>query len=296
MKDKYILVADADCEIPLSWVDEYDIVILPMPFTIEGVEYAYDLGKTVKLSDFYQKMRQGAVATTAQANPEDFKELFVPYLEQGKDILYLGVSSALSGTVNNAELAAAELLEQYKERQIVAVDTLAISMPMGYLVKIAAEMRLKGAALQEVADHINSIRQQACAFFTVDNLVYLKRGGRVSGAAAFFGTLLEVKPLLHISTEGKLVPCGKVKGRKNAIKQLASLAEQYAKDAKESSIYLLNAECEKDAEALKALVMESCNPKEVVSVAIGPVIGAHAGPGTLGIVFLAESREINPIN
>ena len=292
MNRDFVFVTDADCEIPIEWESQFELAVLPMPFSLEGKEYLYDLGKTVDMKSFYEKMRKGAAPTTAQANPEDFKQLFIPYLDDEKDILYLGVSSALSGTVNNAALAASELLESYPKRKIIVVDSLSISMPMGVLVRHAAQMRMDGESIESVRDWLMENRQRAFAFFTVNDLTYLKRGGRVSGAAAFFGTLLEIKPMLYINGEGKLVPCTKVKGRKNAIKQMAKMCAEYADNIEQQIVYLLEADCPEEAQTLVDALRDIAAPIDVQVVSIGPVIGSHAGPGTLGIVFMAKNRDI----
>jgi DegV family protein with EDD domain len=292
MEFSYMLMTDADSEIPFRWEDEYDIKTILMPYTLDGVERDFDLFRTMDIGDFYERMRQGAVVTTAQRNAEDFKAFWKPYLEAGQDVLYIGLSSQLSGTFNSACLAREEMLEKYPQRKIVLVDTLTISTPMALLMRQAARMRLAGKGLEEVAQWVEDNKQCVNALFTVDDLVYLKRGGRVTGAAAFFGTLLEIKPILYINPEGKLVPFEKVKGRKASLRRMVQLCSENVSDPEEAELFIMHADCEKDAQILESMIREKFTPKEVICQNVGPVIGAHAGPGTLAVVFMGKNREI----
>ncbi len=287
----YIIMVDTDSEIPYSWEDEYNLAVLKMPYTVNDVEYEYDLGRNTDIIEFYDKMREGAKVTTAQRNPLDFIEMWKPMLEAGKDILYIGFSSQLSGTFHCSELARDEILPSYPGRKILLVDTLTISMPLGLLIKKAVELKAAGKSIEETAEWVDANKQRAQAIFTVDDLAYLKRGGRVTGAQAFFGTLLEVKPVLHVSTEGKLVPLNKVKGRKKAMKFLVDSLEARGRDLENELVAIIHADCIKDAEVLKAQIESRMKVKEIIITPVGPVIGSHAGPGTIAVCFMGENRE-----
>ncbi len=287
----YVIMVDSDSEIPYTWEDEYDLKVLLMPYTVNDEEFEYDLGRNTNIAEFYDKMRQGAKVTTAQRNPLDFIEMWKPMLEDGKDILYIGFSSQLSGTFHCSELAREEILPSYPGRKILLVDTLTISMPLGLLIKKAVELKAAGKSIEETAEWVENNKQRAQAIFTVDDLAYLKRGGRVTGAQAFFGTLLEVKPVLHVSTEGKLVPLNKVKGRKKALKFLVDSLEARGKDLENELVAIIHADCLKDAESLKAQIESRLKVKELLITSVGPVIGSHAGPGTIAVCFMGENRE-----
>lgn len=288
----YVVMTDSNSEIPFRWEDEYGIAVIRMPYTIDGEEFFYDLGRETPYKEFYDRMRAGAKVITAQRNPQDFVEFWKPLLEQGLDILYVGFSSQLSGTFHSAELARDEILAEYPGRKIVLVDTLTISMPLGLLVKKAAELKAHGAAIDETARWLEENKQRVQAFFTVDDLVYLRRGGRVSGAAALIGTMLEVKPVLHTSPSGKLVPIDKVKGRKKALKYLVDQLEQRGRDLENEIVAICQADCMDDALSVKRQIEKRLNVKEILLNPVGPVIGSHAGPGTIALVFFGDTREI----
>lgn len=287
----FIISTESNSEIPFQWEDEYDIKVLRMPYTIEGVEYFYDLGRETDIQDFYRRMNAGAVVTTAQRNPEEIIEFWEPNLKAGNDILHIGFSSALSGTFNCEMLARTDLLEKYPDRKIILIDTLAISIPLGLLVKAAAEMKRAGKTMEEIAEWVENNKQHACALFTVSSLEFLRRGGRVSNASAFFGTMLEIKPVLYESPDGKLVPIAKVKGRKKALKFMLDKCAETIQDPSEQTVYICQADCMEEALALEKQIMERIKPKDVYINPVGPVIGSHCGPGTLGIVYFDKSRE-----
>ena len=192
----YVLTTDSDAEMPYSWLEEFDIQAILMPYSMNGKEYFFNFFREMPFADFYDRLRAGEKVTTAQRNPQDFKEFWTPFLEQGKDVLYVGLSSELSGTFNSASMARAELLETFPERKIVLVDTLAISVPEALIVREAAKLRLAGRSIEQVAQWVEENRNYYTAFFMVDDLNYLKRGGRISSSAAFFGSMLDIKPII----------------------------------------------------------------------------------------------------
>lgn len=294
MEFDYVLTTDSDAEMPYEWLEQFDIKAILMPYTVGGKEYFFDFFREMPFNDFYDRLRSGEKVTTAQRNPEDFKEFWTPFLEQGKDVLYIGLSSELSGTFNCAALARAELLETYPERKIILVDTLAISAPEAILVREAARMRLAGEPIEKVAQWAEENRNYFTAFFVVDDLNYLKRGGRVSSSAAFFGSMLDIKPILYVSSRGKLEPFEKAKGRKKALRRIVDLAKEHYDPKKNEYIVVCQADCEKDCELFCGMLREAINPREICVQPVGPVIGSHAGPGTLAVCFAAKTDDIEP--
>lgn len=286
----FVISTESNSEIPWQWEDEFDIKVLRMPYTIDGVEKDYDLGRETDIAGFYEKMRKGATVTTAQRNPAEITAFWTPFLEAGQDILHIAFSSALSGTFNCEQMAREELIEKYPDRKIVLVDTLAISAPLGQLVRCAVDLKAEGKTMEEIAVWVEDNKQRSCALFTVDSLEYLRRGGRVSGASAFFGTMLEIKPILYESPDGKLIPLDKVKGRKKAIKYILEKCAATIDQPENQVITICEADCMEEALALENQVRELIAPKDVVINPVGPVIGSHCGPGTLALVYFARSR------
>jgi DegV family protein with EDD domain len=291
MDSNFVITTESNSELPYSWEDQTGVSVLRMPYSVNDVEYYYDLGRETDIAGFYATMRGGANVVTAQRNPNEIVEYFEPHLMAGKDILHIGFSSALSGTFGCELIAAQELREKYPDRRIELIDTLAISAPLALLVEQATRMQQESRSLDEIRDWVEENKQRSVALFTVDNLEYLRRGGRLSGAAAFFGTVLEIKPVLYISPEGKLVPLEKVKGRKRAIKYLAEKCAQTIDKPEEQSVIISQADCIEDALALKALLLETVHPKEVRIYPVGPVIGSHAGPGTVSLAYFCRARS-----
>jgi len=290
MDTSFVITTESNAELPFSWEDQTGVRVLRMPYTVNGQEYFYDLGRETDIPAFYGLMRAGASVITAQRNPSEIVEYFEPFLQAGKDILHIAFSSALSGTFNNELLAAEELRGRYPERRIELVDSLAISAPLALLVERATQMQREGASFDEIRDWAEAHKQSACALFTVDDLEYLRRGGRVSGAAAFFGSVLEIKPVLYESPEGQLVPVEKVKGRKRAMKFLVDRCAAVIDRPGEQDIILCQADCPAEAQALYDMAMETIRPRSIRIHPVGPVIGCHCGPGTLALCFFGKDR------
>ncbi len=290
MDKNFVITTESNSELPFSWEDRTGVGVLRMPYVINGVELTYDLGRETDIPAFYDKMRNGATVVTAQRNPNEIIEYFEPFLQQGRDILHIAFSSALSGTFQNELAAAAELREKYPERRIELVDTLAISAPLAMLVEEATRMQEEGHTLDEIRDWVEANKQRACALFTVDNLEYLKRGGRLSGAAAFFGTVLEIKPVLYESPAGQLVPLEKIKGRKRALRFLVDRCAATIDRPEEQEITICQADCMDEANLLVEMLKEAVSPKGVRINPVGPVIGCHCGPGTLAVCYFGKSR------
>lgn len=290
----FVITTESNSELPFAWEDETGVSVLRMPYTVNDIEDYYDLGRETDIPAFYKTMRDGATVVTAQRNPNEITEYFEPFLQAGKDILHIAFSSALSGTFNNEVIAAQELREKYPARKIELVDTLAISAPMAQLVERATRMQQEGKTLEEIRDWVEANKQRSCALFTVDSLEYLRRGGRVSGAAAFFGNVLELKPVLYVSPDGKLVPIEKIKGRKKAIKFVIERCAATIDHPEEQTITICQADCMEEAEAVAQYIRDTIKPGDVRINPVGPVIGSHCGPGTIAVCYFARDRaELN---
>lgn len=285
----YVIFTDSACDISEEKLKSWQVAYCSLSFTITGEdkEYSnYDLAP----HDFYEKMRGGAVAKTSAINTDSFLNYFEPILKEGKDLLYLGFSSGLSTTFNCARMAAAELSEKYPERKIITIDTLCASAGQGLLVYLAVLEKEKGGTIEQVAEYVQGLVPNMCHWFTVDDLVYLKRGGRISPTVALVGSVLGIKPILHMDDEGHLISRGKVRGRRAAI---AALADKYGELAKKNAprkVFLCQADCMDDAQLLVKMLGEKYKVDVDYIADIGPVIGAHSGPGTLAVFFIGENR------
>ena len=288
----YILMTDSDSDLPYALKVEYDIPVVYMPYTLDGKEYFDDLGQTLDHKSFFDAMRQGAHPTTSALNETVYEEYFEPILAEGKDILFLAFSSQLSATINAIRAARETLLEKYPDRTFILVDTLSISGPQTLLVLKAHEMYRAGESIETVAKWVEDNKLRAQAFFTVDDLKYLQRGGRVSPAAAAIGSLLDLKPILTETREGKLAAAAKVRGRKKALGYMVDKAVECIEDQHESIALVLHADALADAEKVKAQINEKL-PDLVIRIEnVGPVIGAHAGPGTVAFCFIGKERAM----
>ncbi len=288
----YILMTDSDSDLPYALKVEHDIPVVYMPYTLEGKEYYDDLGQSLDHKSFFEKMRQGAHPTTSALNETVYKGYFEPILADGKDILFLAFSSQLSMTINAIRASREALLKQYPERKFILVDTLSISGPQTLLVLKAHEMYRAGESMEAVAQWVEENKLRAQAFFTVDDLKYLQRGGRISSTAAALGTLLDLKPILTETREGKLAAAAKVRGRKKALSFMVDKAVECIDDPKESIALVIHADALADAEKLTAMIKEKL-PELVIRIEnIGPVIGTHAGPGTVAFCFIGKERAM----
>ncbi|MBQ8201223.1 MAG: DegV family protein [Clostridia bacterium] len=286
----YILMTDSDSDLPYALKQQYDIPVVYMPYTLDGKEYFDDLGQTMDSKTFYDKMRAGAMPTTSALNEMVYEEYFEPYLAKGQDILFIAFSSQLSMTINAARAARDALLEKYPERKLIIVDTLSISAPQTILVLKAHELYRAGKPIEEVAQWVEDNKLRAQAFFTVDDLKYLKRGGRISPAVSAVGTLLDLKPILVETLEGKLDSTAKVRGRKKAMSFIVDKAVENIVDQKEAPAILLHADARAEAEKLADMIKVKLPDMDVRIENIGPVIGAHTGPGALAFCFLGKTR------
>ena len=284
----YIIITDSSCDLPESIVEEFGIKVITLDFIIEGEDAQKNDSMDAK--SFYKILRTGKMITTAAVSIDRFLGVFEPILKEGKDVLYLGFSSGLSGTYNAGAVAAGELAEKYPERKIFTVDTLAASMGQGLLVWYAVNMKKDGKSIEEVRDFIEGNKLKLAHWFTVNDLFFLKRGGRVSAATAILGTALQIKPVLHVDDAGKLISVSKVRGRKSSIDALFAKIKDTAINVSEQTVFISHGDCIEDAEYLADKIKSELGAKEVIISYVGPVIGAHSGPGTLALFFMATKR------
>lgn len=287
---KTIIITDSCSDLPLWYVEQKDIPIVNFTFNFKGKEYKDDFGQSISHSEFYKAVRAGEMPTTSQINAQTFVDFFEKYIKQDTSIIYMCFSSALSGTYNSAVMARQMLLEKYPHADISIIDTKAASMGQGLLVHYALDLQEQGASKQEIVDWIEANKLKLAHWFTVEDLGHLKRGGRLSGAAAFVGTILNVKPVLHVDNEGRLVPVVKAKGRKKSLKILLEKMEATIVEPENQTIFISHGDSVDDAYYLAAMIKEKFTVKDVVINHIGPVIGSHSGPGTIALFFMASER------
>lgn len=287
--NNYVIYTDSSCDLKKDLLKSFDVNAesLTFRFVDEDKEYGND---DMEIEEFYNRMKEGGVAKTAAINTQTFFDSFEKILTEGKDVLYIGFSSGLSTTFNSARLAALELNEKYPERKVLVIDSLCASAGLGLLVSLAVDEKKKGKSIDEVYSYIESIKLNICHWFTVDDLVYLKRGGRVSPTVAFVGNMLGIKPVLHVDNDGHLINITKVRGRKASIIALADKYTELALDKENSRVYISHAFCEADAKELSKIIEERHGVKAEVITDVGTVIGAHSGPGTLALFFLGKER------
>ena len=287
----YVFMMDSDSDLPYDLKVKYDIPVVYMPYSLNGREYFDDLGQTLDHKSYFEQMRQGAVPVTSALNEETYLEYFEPILKE-KDLLFVAFSSKLSCTIQAVYSAREKLLEKYPERKFIVVDTLSISTPVVLLALKAHELYRAGAPIEEVAGWLEKNKLRAQAWFTVDDLKYLKRGGRISPMAAAVGSMLDIKPVITEARDGTLQSVDKVRGRKKALNALVDKLMEYEPDPAESMAIILHADAPEDAEELKKLALKKIPELQIRIDNVGPVIGAHCGPGTLAITFLGKERKI----
>lgn len=289
----YVFMTDSDSDLPFQYVDELDLTMVYMPYILDGKEAFDDLGRNGAQKAYFDSMRAGASPVTSLLPTAAYLEYFEPCFKEGKDILFVAFSSELSSTINNIYAAREELLEQYPERKMIVVDTLSISAPQSILILKAHALYREGKSMEEVAQWLEENKLKAQAFFTVDDLVYLKRGGRVSAVAATVGSMLDLKPIIVESKAGKLINTDKVQGRKRALRTIADKAAENIDDPAQADMVILHADAPDDAARLEALLRERIPGLKEISVRyVGPVIGAHCGPGTVAVCFFGKERTL----
>lgn len=288
----YIISSDTSCDFPLEYVQQHHLPLVTLFYSIDGISGSNGCPNADELKDFYDKMRSGSETKTQQASIEDTEKIFREIMQQGKDLLHIAFSSGLSGTANAARLAAENVMEDFPDRKIVVIDSLCASLGQGLLVDYALKMQQQGKTLEETAEWVKEHIQNMCHLFTVEDLKYLQRGGRISKTTALLGTMIGIKPVLHVDEAGKLVPIMKVRGRKASIQTLVQKMEEKIGKFKEEkqTIFISHGDCLEDAQNLAKMIQESFGYDDFLINNVGPTIGSHSGPGTLALFFMGENR------
>lgn len=291
MNNDYIILTDSSCDLPAGMAKELGLEVLPLTLTMSGHEYANYLdGREIGFQDFYERIRQGETAVTSAANPERYITFMEPFLREGRDVLCLVFSSGLSTTFQSSRLAAEEMREKYPDRKIFTVDTLCASMGQGLLVYLAAQQKAAGKTIEEVRDFAEDAKNRLCHQFTVDDLMHLKRGGRIGAATALVGTALGIKPILEVDKTGKLVNTGKARGRQASLSALVDKMAATVADPQDQVVFISHGDCLDDAKTVEKMVKQRFKVKRVVISYVGPVIGAHTGPGVVALFYLGKER------
>lgn len=287
----YRIITDSSCDLPAALASELKLEVIPLSVSINGHEYRNYLDhREISIGDFYSLLREGIRGKTAAANSEEIVNRLASFLDKGEDVIYLAFSSSLSGTYNAACIAVEELRARYPERKVYVVDTLCASLGQGLMVYHAAKLKQSGATIEEVRDYVINNKLKLCHWFTVDDLMHLKRGGRLNSVSAIAGTILGIKPLLHMDSEGKLTPVAKVRGRRNSIKAIVKRMLETAVEPQKQLMFICHGDCEEDAITLRDMVRAEIGDIEIIINPIGPVIGCHSGPGTLALFFIGTQR------
>lgn len=292
MKNKYVIMTDSCCDLDAAKVKELDLEVVPLSYDLEGKTHPNDPEKMTNavLHHFYQKMREGSSPKTTQVNPHSFKERLLKHLEKGSDVMYLGFSSALSGTYQSFCIAAKELKEKFPKRNIIAIDTLSASLGQGLLATYASKNRNSGMDLNKNANWCEKSKLKIAHYFTIDDLSTLRRGGRLSHGKALVATVLMIKPMLHMDDAGRLVPIGRAYGRKKALESLVAGIEKNIVNPHDQEIYISHGDCLDEAEEVAKMIKEQYKPKNIYINMVGPVIGSHSGPGTISVFYMATGR------
>ena len=285
---EYKIITDSGCDLPQEMLSRLDVQAVPLYVNFKGEDREDTVDAGIK--EMYAGLRDGEAATTSAVNPDRWAEKMEGVLAQGMDVLVITFSSGLSTTYQSAVIAGNDLKEKYPDRKIFVVDSLSASLGQGLLVWYACKMKDAGMAVEELAAWVEENKLHLCHWFTVDDLMYLKRGGRISAATAVVGTMLKIKPVLHMDDEGHLINMSKARGRKAAIEALAEKAVELGANYDNSTMFICHGDCIEDAQYLAGLVKEKCGVKEVFIGYTGAVIGSHSGPGTLALFFMGDHR------
>lgn len=288
--ENYLITTDNMTDLPDAYFAQHGLLMMSLTYLLDGVTYTTE--NSLSSEEFYRKMREGCMPTTSQVNPEEAKERLLTFLRVNKNIIHIAFSGGLSGTFNSVRLAAQELMEEQPDCRITVIDSLAASMGEGLLVHKALEKQAQGASYDELVDWLEDFRYHVCHNFTVDDLFHLYRGGRVSKTAAVLGTMINLKPVLHVDDEGHLVPLSKVRGRKKSLHTLVDNMEKQmgAYRSENDIVFISHGDCYEDALYVQELVKERFGIEKFLINPVGPTIGAHSGPGTLALFFIGEKR------
>ena len=288
---EYIIMTDSSCDLPAHLAEEMELSVLPLYVDVDGQKYVNYLDeREIAFREIYAKLRTGCPAKTSAVNFNDFLGPMEAALQAGKDILYIGFSSGLSSTYDAGAMAARELAERYPDRKLYTVDSLCASMGQGLMVYLAWKQKQQGKTIDEVRDYVEANKLHLCHWFTIDDLMFLKRGGRISGATALVGSMLGIKPIMHVDNEGHLINVDTARGRKASLKALADKAGELGVDLGKQTVFISHGDCLDDANYLADIMRTRFGVKDVVISYVGPVIGAHSGPGTVALFFLSMER------
>ena len=287
----FVIITDSSADLPASMVQELDIQVLPLCFTMGKRTLSdYPDDRDMAPQDFYGRLRRGEMATTSGVNVEQYTQALEPLLQAEKDVLILAFSSGLSTTYNSSAMAVEELKQKYPQRKLYTVDTLCASLGQGLLVWYAAQARARGGSIEEVRDWVEDHKLNVCHQFTVDDLYFLKRGGRISAATAVVGSMLQIKPVLHVDDQGHLVSMARIRGRQAALRALVDRMAQTSIDSGSLTVFISHGDCLEDAQTVADMVKQRFGVQEILINRVGPVIGAHSGPGTVALFYIGTER------
>lgn len=287
MRD-YVITVNSTVDLPKEWLEERHVPVVPLKYTIDGATYTDMEGLSAK--EFFAKLREGKMSVTSQVNPEEAADMLEPYVKEGKDVLHLGFSSGLSGTLNSMRIAGQMLEEKYPEAKVIVIDTLCACLGEGLLLYKALQEKAKGKTIDEVAQWVEENKLHICHNVTVDDLNHLHRGGRVSKTTAVLGTLVQIKPIIHMDNNGKLQVIGKERGRKKSLNKIVDMAVEQSKGWDNDIIMITHGDCIEDAEYVAKLVREKMGIDNILINNIGTVIGSHTGPGVAAVFCMGNKR------
>ena len=283
---KFVITADSTVDLPKAFLEEKQVPVVSLSYIIDGATYRDGEGLTSK--EFYDKIREGAMPTTSQVNPEQARDLFEPILKEGTDILHIAFTSGLSGTYNSCRIAAEELCEEYPDRKIIVVDSLCAASGGGMLLYKALELKEQGKSFDEIVTWVEENKLHVCHDVTVDDLFHLHRGGRVSKASAVVGTIIKIKPIIHVNDEGKLIVIGKERGRKKALQTLVERMEEKSQGFENDIVMITHGDALEDAEYVKGLIQDKFGITNIMINPLGTVIGSHTGPGVIALFYMGN--------
>ena len=285
----FVIITDSTTDLPKSYYKEKNVQVVSLSYMMDGVTYEDMNGLSGK--ELFEKIREGAMPTTSQINPEQAREALEPFAKEGKDIIYIAFTSGLSGSYNSVRIAAEELSEEYPDRKIAVIDSLCASMGEGLLLYKAVELKEQGKSFEEIVDWVENNKLNICHDVTIDDLHHLHRGGRVSKTSAVVGSIIKIKPMIHVNEEGKLIVIGKERGRKKAMLSLVDRMEQKQGDFKNDVVMIVHGDVEEDAEFLKKEIESRFGITNIITNCIGSVIGSHTGPGVIAIFYMGDRSK-----
>lgn len=285
---EFMIATDSTVDLPKTLLEENHVLTISLSYVIDGVTYKEMDG--LSHEEFFEKLRNGSLPTTSQINPQEARKALEPIVKEGKDVLYIGFSSGLSGSYNSVRMAAEELMEDYPETKIIAIDSLCASMGEGLLLYKALQLKQQGKSLEEIANWIEENKLHICHNVTVDDLNHLHRGGRISKTTAVLGTMVKIKPIIHMNNEGKLVVIGKERGRKKSLLALLDKMEKQMQGYDNDVVMITHGDCIEDAKYVEEQIRERFGIKKIIINGIGSVIGSHTGAGVVAVFFMGNER------